>query len=51
MKATGAGYSAMTGSGAAVFGMFETEQDANRARDMLHDVPWTAVVCSISPVS
>jgi 4-diphosphocytidyl-2-C-methyl-D-erythritol kinase len=47
MQTTGAGYSAMTGSGAAVFGVFETERDALLAQGKLAGAHWSAVACSL----
>jgi 4-diphosphocytidyl-2-C-methyl-D-erythritol kinase len=45
MKSTGAGYCAMTGSGSAVFGVFQTEKEAKQAQIKL-DIYWNAVVHS-----
>jgi 4-diphosphocytidyl-2-C-methyl-D-erythritol kinase len=46
MKTTGAGYCAMTGSGAAVFAAFESEADARAAQKALGEVFWSAVARS-----
>ncbi len=39
-------YGAMTGSGAAVFGVFDSEKEASDALDGI-DAPWKAIACSI----
>jgi 4-diphosphocytidyl-2-C-methyl-D-erythritol kinase len=44
MRATGAGYCSMTGSGSAVFGMFASEIEARKAQIKLIGSYWTAVV-------
>jgi 4-diphosphocytidyl-2-C-methyl-D-erythritol kinase len=46
MKAAGTGYCAMTGSGAAVFAVFENEKDARAAEKRLGTVFWSAVARS-----
>jgi 4-diphosphocytidyl-2-C-methyl-D-erythritol kinase len=46
MKAAGTGYCAVTGSGSAVFGVFENENEARNAQEILAGIPWTAVACS-----
>lgn len=47
MKKTGASYAAMTGSGAAVFAVFETEGEARQAQKKMGDMLWSAVAHSI----
>ena len=47
MKRTGTSYAAMTGSGAAVFGVYDSERDAERAREKLGGDCWSAVARSM----
>lgn len=47
VRRTGAPYAAMTGSGAAVFAVFETEGEAMRAKEKMGGKPWLAVAHSI----
>ncbi len=47
VSATGTAYAAMTGSGAAVFGVYASEQDAVSAQKKLGDGPWSAIAHSL----
>lgn len=51
IRAAGTAYAAMTGSGSAVFGVFQTESEAIAAKEKLSDIPWTAIARSFEPPS
>ncbi len=47
IRETGTPYAAMTGSGAAIFAVFETEGEAIQAQKKMSGKPWSAVAHSI----